>query len=115
MTWYSAMLRSVVVTADPSTAETVKTLIVFAAEDRRDALAKALQLGRRGEETYKNPYGELVVWRLVAIETLDDLGTTIEDGQEVHSEFTGSMRPGDPLTISDSIPPQCSEPDSTGV
>jgi Domain of unknown function (DUF4288) len=101
--WFSAMLRFVIVTPD-RVLRRARSLVLLRAADWEPAQAKALELGRGQEREYSNAAGELVRWRLEALETLDRLGEEIPDGREVYAEPLDA-----PGTLE--APP---EPDPTG-
>lgn len=84
--WFSAKLRFAIM-IEPVGADTLNDcVVVFRATDFEPAFDKAISIGKAKEEKYKNAYGRIVAWKLVEIISLDILGPTIRDGQEVYSE-----------------------------
>jgi hypothetical protein len=87
---------------------------VFRAQEFPDAFERALDLGRRHEETYTGGFGEEVRVRLHSIETLDRLGSEIQDEREVYSEPT-ELPPGMTLAFDAEFHPESIEPTETGI
>jgi hypothetical protein len=81
--------------------------------DWDSAFQRAVSLGRGLERRYTNGDGQQVAWRLREIRTLDQIGTEITDGREVH--FTVSSFSSDaPLTAAD-LRPEEARPGQSGV
>lgn len=100
MDFYSARLLFVILvdSGRPARRQSYDdSVIVFRAKSYRHAFRRALELGRKQEASYKNHRGEKVRWALVAIESLDLVGPSI-DGREVASRLhvRVSQRPMSP-------------------
>lgn len=91
-----------------------RSVIILSAADWTDARSKALKHGNQLETTYVGATGAQVRWRLMAVETLDELGESLSDGREIYSE------PLEPTT-DDGYPfdaqftPEISRPGQSGV
>lgn len=85
--WYSAQLRLVAVIEGIGSDLYMDQVHVFLAADWRDAMARALEIGRGEEDEYVNANGHLLAWCFKEILTLDIIGPSIADGAEIHSAF----------------------------
>lgn len=85
-TWFSAMLRFVVLVEGIGTTDVCRSVVVFRSTSFAAATKRALELGISKERTYHNGDGQEVRWRLVRIETLDQLDDELIDGREVYAE-----------------------------
>ncbi len=81
--WFSASLRFLIA-VDKSDREYEDSVVVFRAAEWDSAFARALEIGRQMEESYRNVQGEPVTKRLLAISTLDQLDNELIDGREVY-------------------------------
>lgn len=91
-----------------------RSVCLVKAEDWDDAREKVLRRGLGMEEDYEGGGGARVRWRLMRIETLDQLGKTIADGREVYSEaLEPSLEEDYPLDVE--FRPQDSMPNQSGV
>jgi len=84
---------------------------VFQAQDFDEAFARALEIGRRRQEEYRNANGQLVRWRLTEILSLDSVQDSI-DGAEVHSEFE-EYEPPRNIDFDATFHPEDAKPDQT--
>ncbi len=82
--------------------------IVFKAVDDVDAFQQALSLGRDQEHEYENSDGDLVRWRLRAVEHIWKLGDEI-DGKEIGS-IMDVYRPDEPLDFDSPFSPESETP-----
>jgi hypothetical protein len=69
-----------------------KRIVVFNASNPKGALRRALQQGRRGQQSYRNADGERVRVRFVGIIDLIDLDL-VDDPSEVYFSMFCSARP----------------------
>lgn len=85
MKWYLARLlfRSLINRQPGGLAE--DTLRLVRAKNAAEARKKAVRFGKEAEHSYKNPYGELVRWRLVECIDVYEIPDPLEDGAEVYS------------------------------
>ncbi|HVF06820.1 MAG TPA: DUF4288 domain-containing protein [Frankiaceae bacterium] len=113
--WFSAMLRFAVLVEGVGMTSFARSLVVFQAPDWPEAKARALELGRRLETSYRNGAGAGVRWRLTEVETLDLLGDTITDGREVYSEPMAVPADAAPTAFDTDFDPASSEPTQSGV
>jgi hypothetical protein len=109
--WFSAMLQVAVSVGSSRPVSIERTVIVFEGdEDWTAATNKALAIGATKEDQYESADGQIVRRRLIAIETLDMLGDTIEDGREIYFESVDA-REFDVPTVA----PQNRAPGQSGV
>lgn len=113
MTWFSSLVVFSIF-VDEGNTRISKSLIMLRSSDYESALKEALSRGYLMERSYLNEDGKLVEWRLNKIETLDQIGETIDDGREVYSEFS-EIKPKDAITFDSKLDPESSEPTQTGV
>lgn len=113
--WWSASARLLVFVGGHVTERTESVVLVRAPTSDWDAaFQRALEAGRGLERTYVNSEGEQVIWRLVEIQTLDEIGHELADGREIY--FTSQ-----PLSQTDTRPdasdlrPESSTPTQSGV
>ena len=111
--WWSASIRLVVfVGADP--VEHAASVVLFHAPegDWDAAFQHALQAGYALEQSYVNGDGQQVTWRLRDVQTLDTIGTDIQDGREVF--FTTTPIGSEDVGVAD-LRPEETRPVQTGV
>jgi hypothetical protein len=84
--WFSACVRLAVLVDEVGINSYWQSVFVFRAPSREEAFVRALALGRGQEATYDNGDGEEVRWRLMKVETLDELASEDLDGAEVYSD-----------------------------
>ena len=112
--WYSARVRLVVLVGESGAAHYADSIFLFRSEGYDSAFRRALELGRGEEESYYNGDGARVAWRLKEILTLDELGTVLRDGAEVHY-FSVPLGPDDQMNADSQLNPEGSVPSNTGV
>lgn len=111
--WFSASVRLVVLMEHAGGTEFVDSVLLMRARDWDDAIARALESGRKLETSYRNVRGERVDWRLAETLTLDQLGQELPDDAEVYSrahEAPRGMIPFDAV-----FSPEESRPGHAGV
>jgi hypothetical protein len=62
-------------------------------DDWEDAFRRALNEGLKKQQEYENADGNRVVWKLASIVSLDRIGETLGDSQEVYSERVSAPDP----------------------
>jgi hypothetical protein len=100
---------------DEEAVDEAESVVLLRAPDADwdSAFQRAISLGRGLERSYTNGDGEQVAWRLREIRTLDQIGTEITDGREIH--FTVLPFSSDaPLTAED-LRPEEARPGQSGV
>lgn len=112
--WFSALLKFVIVTENKGGSRYANSLILCKAEDFDSAKQKVLAIGKSKETDYTNGEGERVQWRFSSVETLDMLGSEIEDGREVYSEFR-EISSDEKIDFDTEFRPELSKPTQTGV
>lgn len=110
--WFSSRVRLVVITGAEGGLHYADSVFVFRAEDYRHAFRRALDLGRRAEESYKNEAGDSVAWRLKEVLTLDLIRDENLDGVEVAYQ-SSDIPPGEVFTLATVFEPEKSEPVET--
>jgi hypothetical protein len=88
------------------------SVLLLRAGDYEAAFQRALALGRAREESYLNGDGQRVVWRLVEVISLDQLGSQIEEGMEVYSEPV-ELPKGASIAFGAEFAPEASRPTQT--
>jgi hypothetical protein len=88
------------------------SVILFQSTDFDSAFTKALQLGRKREESYLNDENHQVVWKLKEIISLDIIDFNSLDGVEVYSE-TVDLDPGELIPFNAEFRPEQSQPTQT--
>ena len=86
MQWFSTKIRLACILERKGLKRFMDSIYVFRCTDFDDAFKKALDIGRSQEKSYLNDEGELVVWRLKEIISLDLIRPQSLDGAEVYSE-----------------------------
>jgi hypothetical protein len=84
--WFSSGARFAVQIEGRGVVDEMRSVIVFLARDFDDGRERALNLFLAKETSYINGDGEKVDWRLIQLDTLDELGERIADGREVYAE-----------------------------
>jgi hypothetical protein len=112
--WFSAMLRFVILVEDEGATRRDRSVVVFRANDWSRARQRALEQGRVMERSFVGGTGHEVLWRLEAVETVDMLGTSIDDGRAVYSESV-DLKAGEVIPFETEFRPQESQPGQTGV
>lgn len=108
------MLRFAILVEGEGVSRISRSVIILRATDWADARSKALEHGRKLEATYIGGTGAQVRWRLMAIETLDELGEKLSDGREIYSEPL-EPTPDDDHPFDAHFTPETSEPGQSGV
>lgn len=108
------MLRLVVLVEDEGAVRLARSVVVFRADDWQVAKQRAVEVGRSLERTYVGGAGKEVRWRLQEIETLDELGDSLEDGREVYSEPV-ELNGAAPPAFDAVFEPVQSQPGQSGV
>lgn len=113
MDYFSARLQLVCIADNTEHQKQAKQMcdfpfFVFRAEDEETAFQSALELGRNQEHEYQNDQGELVRWRLRAVEQIWRLGQNI-DGREIGS-LLDVYFPETPLAIDHEFRPESKTP-----
>lgn len=85
MIWFSATVRIACMIEPDGLEHYMDSIHVFQAEDWTPAFERAVALGRSHETSYRNGDGQLVVWKLARIITLDRFDDGLRDGLEVCS------------------------------
>lgn len=95
MIWFSATVR-IACMIEPeglhSYMDHMDHIHIFQADDWEPAFQRAIEIGRSHEQQYKNSEGQLVVWKLAEVITLDRFDAGLRNGLEVCSN---------PISISD--------------
>lgn len=112
--WFSAMLRFVILIEDEGAVRQARSVIVFLAEDWSAAKERAIALGQTSERTYIGGTGQEVRWRLEEVETLDELGESITEGQEIYSEPV-DLPEGRTIAFDACFEPAQSQPSQSGI
>lgn len=113
-TWFSAMLRFVVLVDGIGATRRFRSLVLLTAADWGEANQKALTLGREMERDYAGGTGEQIRWRLEGIDTIDEIGGEVSDGREVYAEPV-ELRPGEFIPFEAEFRPAETEPGQSGV
>lgn len=111
MNYYSACISILCVTEGDIPEDGYTTDIqvhVFAALNFDEAYKKALEIGYREEQEYKNESKGKVRWVFKEVEAITNLGENI-DGKEVSTRMEGYYPP-EPLGIDVSFSPEKSHP-----
>lgn len=85
MIWFSATVRIACMIEPEGLSRYMDSIHIFQAEDWTPAFHRAVEIGRSHEEQYKNSDGQLVVWKLAGVLTLDRFEEGLRDGLEVCS------------------------------
>jgi hypothetical protein len=112
--WYSAMLSFIVEVEDELEVQRSRNVILLKGPEFDFAGVRALAIvkGRTMETSYTNGDGKLVTWSLEKVETVDLLGTNLEDGREIFHEFTALFPRSE---VSFPLDPDAFEPGTSGV
>ncbi len=89
--WYVADLLMEIKIAGATRNVLHRNLFLIAATNADEAYQKAIQLGSRSEQSYKNPHGQQVDHKFRGVAKLDNIvDGTLEDGAELaFSEYLG--------------------------
>lgn len=112
--WFSACLRRVCVIEGQGAVDAWDEVFLIRANDRDQAFARALEIGRSREETYVNGDGETVVWLFAEVLTLDHIQADQLDGAEVFS-VVSSVPAGSRNVSEHTFNPEESDPGLTGI
>ena len=112
--WFSAGLRFASFIGRKEVAFVELSIVAFLALNFEHARTRAIKTGRGMESDYENGDGQEVHHRLVGVETLDWLGSSIADGREIYAE-KDSPDILDSLPDIDSLRPEESRPAQTGI
>ena len=85
MYFYSANLLFIILVDDKKPRKRNdydESVIVFRSRNYRQALKKAIKIGRSMEAEYENKFSQKVRWALVEIQKITSIGATV-NGQEV--------------------------------
>jgi hypothetical protein len=112
--WWSASVR-LVVFVDEAAVDEAESVVLLRAPDADwdSAFQRAVSHGRGLERSYTNADGEQVAWRLREIRTLDQIGTEITDGREIH--FTVSPLASDSRLTAADLRPEEARPGQSGI
>lgn len=110
--WFSSKVRLVVITGAAGGLHYADSVFVFRAEGFEDAFGRALALGRKAEESYRNEAGDTVAWRLKEVLTLDAIKDEDLDGAEVAYQAL-DIAPGQVYALDTAFEPEKSEPVET--
>ena len=84
--WFSSKVRLVCLVEPKGATRFMESVFLFRAADFESAFIRALELGRRQEQTYANADHQTVWWKLASVISLDQIGPELADGVEVYSE-----------------------------
>jgi hypothetical protein len=81
--WYSSLIAVACLIEGKGLSSVWRNVVVFQASDPNEARTRAVEIAARYRGEYANGQGELVRWAPKEIETLDYIGPSIVDAQEV--------------------------------
>jgi len=111
--WFSAKLRYAVLSETDGLGFYMDSILLLRSEDDwEDAFRRALGEELRKQQAYENADGERVVWKLASIISLDRIGETLGDSQEVYSERVLAHN-DQPLPFDWEFRPERSQPTQT--
>ena len=113
--WFSACLRLVVLIEHEGATHYADSVVLFHASTWDAAFARALELGRGLETSYRNSDGQEVRWRLASVLTLDHLGPELPDGAEVHWRTKDLAAAREAIAFDVALEPEKSRPGQSGV
>jgi len=112
MKWFSSRMRLVCLIEGIGATRYTDSVCIFKANNFEQAKTRALALGKKQEEDYKNKDGELVRWRLKALLSIDFIECDNLDGVEVYSEPV-DLADGEAYGFDQRFSPEYSEPTQT--
>lgn len=110
--WFSTSLRIGIFLEKEGLTSINRSVVLFKAADFDQAFKQALTIGKNFETSYENDLGESVKWRLISVETIDQLGDSITEEREVYSEM---ISPNIPMDFDTDLKPELSQPTQSGI
>jgi hypothetical protein len=107
--WYSTKVRLICLIEQMGGTRYMDSVFLFRAGEFDEAFQRALGIGKKQERSYRNGEGQLVVWKLVELISLDLLRTESLDGAEVYSEPV-SLPDGVSIPFGAEFSPETSRP-----
>ncbi len=84
--WFSSKIRLICLVEGLGGLRYMDSIFLFQSPNFDSAFLKAIELGKKQEEEYKNSDNLLVKWKLKEIISLDTIQQNSLDGAEVYSE-----------------------------
>ncbi len=110
-TWFSSKLRLGVIIEGLGLVHYSDSLYLFKASDFEAAFKKALEIGRRNEQSYGNGDSQRVVWKLAEVVSLDIMRAESLEAAEIYSESVSGSDAT--LGIDHTFHPEQSSPNQT--